>query len=269
MAEDVEEVIAKFAAELNRRAKEDPQVAAALLALAKGYKPSKRYGKGYTPPAELKLNGIPTTVVDPHNEALYYWVKAQREHGTKPALLVHVDDHPDLYCANTHITDVIGPGRNLTDAPLDQVWALSQQFNIAAFIEPAVVEGIILPTVFWYQPYTKTMRRYHHDPCSPKAIDFVLFYERKVPPYSFSETPDGPFIWDIDLDAFSCLGRKADSHDEIDKRLATTERVLGAFGEKPVCITLATSQTPERYLRKRDIDYVTEKTLDMLERITR
>ncbi len=81
--------------------------------------------------------------------------------------------------------------------------------------------------------------------------------------------PNGPRIWDIDLDAFSCNSRKADGNEGIDGRIATTERVLSGFGQKPVCITLATSQTPDRYLRKRDVVYVTEKTLAMLERITR
>lgn len=273
MVEDgVSDVVSDFAAKLNRLAKEDPQVATALLAVLTGHKPPKRYVKQYTPPAELTLNGIPTTVVDPHNEALYYWVRALREQDTsEPALLVHVDDHSDLYRADAQITDIIGPGRNLTDAPLDQIWALSQHLDVAAFIEPAVVDDILLPTVFWYQPYTRTMGRYHYNPGSPKAkaMDFILFSERKVPPYSFSEVPDGPQIWDIDLDAFSCLERRADSHDDIDKRIETTERVLSAFGKKPVCITLATSQTPERYLRKRDIGYVTEQALNMLERITR
>ncbi len=178
MAEDaVSKTIGEVIAQLNRLGGDDPQVAAALVALARGEKPPKRYKKQYTPPVELQLNGIPTTIVDPHNEALYYWAKALREqHTPQPALLVHVDDHSDLYSANMSMTDVVGPGTNLIDAPLDQVWRFSQHLNIAAFIEPAVADGILLPTVFWHQPYTKTMKRYHYYPASEKAIPFIFFF---------------------------------------------------------------------------------------------
>lgn len=259
-----------LAAHLSRLAKEDPQRAMALAALVRGEQPPKRYSKEYTPPSELKVNGIPTTVVDPHNEALYYWVKALREQpAPRPALLVHVDHHSDLYDADIDVEAVIGSNATLATATLKMVRAVSQCLNIATFIEPAATAGIILPTVFWYQPYTKRMRRYHYSTTSKRFMHFTLFSDRKAPPYTFSDVPDGPRIWDIDLDAFSCNSRKADGHEGIDGRIATTERVLSGFDQKPICITLATSQTPLRYLRKNDVAYVTEKTIEMLERITR
>lgn len=257
-----------LAAHLACLAKEDPQRAVALMAIVRSEQPPKRYGKQYTPPSELKVNGIPTVVVDPHNEALYYWVKALREQpAPRTALLVHVDHHSDLYDANIDVQAVIGSNATLATAPLEQVRAVSQCLNIAEFIEPAVTDGILLPTVFWYQPYTKRMKKYCYSTSSRKLMQFTLFSDRKLPFYSFSDVPDGQRIWDIDLDAFSCNSRKADGNEGIDGRIATTERVLSGFGQKPVCITLATSQTPLRYLRKNDVAYVTEKTIAMLERL--
>lgn len=259
-----------LAAHLVRLAKEDPQRAMALAALVRGEQPPKRYGKEYTPPSEIKVNGIPTTVVDPHNEALYYWVKALREQPPpQPALLIHVDHHSDLYDADIDVQAIIGNGATLATATLNMVRAVSRCLTIAAFIEPAATAGIILPTVFWYQPYTRRMRRYQYSTTSKRLMHFTLFSDRKLPPYSFSDVPDGPRIWDIDLDAFSCNSQKADGNEGIDGRIATTERVLSGFGQKPACITLATSQTPLSYVRAKDVAYVTEKTIEMLERITR
>lgn len=45
----------------------------------------------YTPPRELNTCGIPTAIVDPHNEVLPYW-----ENVGKGAVVIHVDKHDDM-----------------------------------------------------------------------------------------------------------------------------------------------------------------------------
>ncbi len=83
-------------------------------------------------------NGIPVTIFDNHNHALYFWYEA-RSNGILQdgATLVHIDEHSDLW-ENTFTLqkpDSLDMGR---------VFEFTNfECNVGNYIKPAMAEGLI------------------------------------------------------------------------------------------------------------------------------
>lgn len=217
----------------------------------------------YTPPRELSIHGVPIAIVDPHNEAFYFWAKYCRGLD-KPAFLVHIDSHSDAGSSRRHA------GKPLSEMNDKEAWQYTQELTIESFIEPAVRERLINPVVLWqdvvadmvniYQPREGRLAFSHSFPLAHGAPPTELVGYLTPP----------PLIWDIDLDAFALCFPSTPEREtapaDIEKRIGEARCFLSACA-RPNVVTIARSQTPETYCPPTQVDYVEERTLRMLDEV--
>lgn len=163
-------------------------------------------------PGTLKYTaGIPTALVNDHNEVFFYWWKF----GMKDAVLFHVDAHPDMDC-NVKVEEELSSGYDYS------------KLSIANFICPAMYHGLI-SSVYWLNPHSIEKRQLQHikEARSQLVLDqessFINGEERLKYIWKYNDdfkvsngegyglSADNLFIpqhsqliLDIDLDAFCC-----------------------------------------------------------------
>ncbi len=203
------------------------------------------------------IEGIPTGIVNNHNEAFFYWM----ESNLKKATLFHVDAHPDMKNA-VYIKKV--------ESAYDY-----DKMNTANFICPAVNLEII-SSIYWMNPHSierrlqelgltetgfkKPLKSYRQENKSyflQKKFNYLWgsFHlelgKGEIKTKDNLAIPQGPLILDIDIDAFCCHLTKTirylpvseqvyDGVSGFEKRIDETIDVLATL-PRPYLITIATS----------------------------
>ena len=189
-------------------------------------------------PDIIKIAGIPTAIVDNHNEVLRYWKGRNRT-------LFHIDAHSDMG------GEIPYYGKHLKDY-YDKV-------SIANFICVATHFKIV-SDVYWLNPHSEETRlQYFGDEEHsietklglPNHIKWKLNQQMLLRRNMYNHNVDikGDFILDIDLDAFSCItgftnGRIPEGHDSeqgYEKRIQQTMETLVKL-KYPKIITIARSR---------------------------
>lgn len=220
-------------------------------------------------PRELEIHGVPVVIVDPHNEAFYYWAQA-RDWQVEAPTLIHIDAHSDTASADEKLfSDYFKT--SFRKASPEDCWRYTQELNIAQFIEPAAQYRVIKPTMFWYdagQP--KPLQGYRHDRRGREMTHLWDETEERGWYKASYLLEKAPVIWDIDLDAFSLAvpGSSAvrTRPEYTQGFFRCTEAFFGKCA-KPVLVTIAESQTPETYVPPSQLDSIREQTIEMLERL--
>lgn len=252
----------------------------------------KRFGleppesRNYAYPRMEKIAGIPTVIVDPHNEVLPFWYMK----GKAPGTLIHIDNHPDT-------TDFTMSLEYLEEKGIVDMVVYSKYFQtVGSFISAAVFYGLV-ESVYWINPredlIVKLGRR--HNPDITKLVTqadgrlvWDVNYHPRLPPgleITFEkmaeEIPNNkPIILDIDLDAFECVEDKdyklrkclsLGTYNLLRKSKGVSKR-FKVFNRlerlpKPSRITVARSQTPIRYTPKSKVNYLEKRVLSELKRI--
>jgi len=84
-------------------------------------------------PRELEIHGVPVVIVDPHNEAFYYWTNyrtEKRDWRAEAPTLIHVDAHSDM--ASAYENPFSDYSRTSFLLIFDS--ELASNFNISSFI---------------------------------------------------------------------------------------------------------------------------------------
>ncbi len=241
-------------------------------------------------PLELQIAGIPTVIVDDHNEVLPFW----SHFDTKPFVLLHVDAHHDLWCRNG-----IG-AKSIRYKRQTNKWRkstyTSRRIDDGNFICWAVHQGIVgamyhynprnVQSVAHYGTIELGKRDSWNQDCLATRIQKGRIVWDRIYCY---QKPEGqikndrevveelsslnyPLILDIDLDAFfslDSLPRLTSGTNQLIRttyleRIAKTEGFLRQL-PKPELITIARSHksgyfTPKRYVRcfqKETINFLT------------
>lgn len=228
-------------------------------------------------PRTMEIHGVPVAIVDPHNEAFYFWALARRELREAP-LLIHVDSHSDMASVQRAPFFKNAFDKPIEEARKDELWRYTRLLFINDFIEAGVVEGLIKPDAAWFDPWGHggNLHWYRHQAPQRYAMDHMnceeIRYGHSPSGASTQRLKSHPLVWDIDLDAFSLCNPstpgKTLQQKYVDKRFNRTFEFLRHCG-RPSLVTIAESQTPETYCPPRHLDYVTEKTLEMLEEVLR
>lgn len=171
---------------------------------------------------------IPVYVVNEHNEAFYAWHRARFEgHLPEPLDLFHVDAHDDMDRVESLRRSLYFPPGS-RDGYLEYYKDFAaQELDIASFIIPGVLTGLIRNIYFIYPPWRKYQRRRKEfNVASAFGEGQVLKYGMKKDPQASSDLfnqslPDlksyhytmtaaervpkkRQVILDIDLDYFAC-----------------------------------------------------------------
>ncbi|MFC1682051.1 hypothetical protein ACFL0X_00350 [Nanoarchaeota archaeon] len=216
----------------------------------------------YSAPEEMLINDVPTTIVDPHNEAFFYWAMAYRkrcERGLEPTRLIHVDRHADNYERDINVEG------GIKGCSPKKLWEIVREFRIAELIEPALKYGIIQEGHIWYNPWPHPDRERIH-------IRSTKLNERDHPTKRLIDFQDdeSPIWLDIDLDAFDCIkfGQSLTySSGTIKSRIAITRDFLLQM-PRPDLITIALSQIPVTYVNPKTVRKTLKMTLQMLQSVT-
>ena len=248
------------------------------------------------------ISGIPTGIVNNHNEVLYYWVNS----GLRDATLFKVDAHADMvdYCLYDKY-----------DKNLDY-----NNFDIADFNCPAIYHGII-NEIYWHNPHSlernlQNMRFVEtklrikkvdvdvKKSLSPNWKDCGPLYRWKLEEKEKERIFCGkgavikpeemkiafPFIADFDLDGFCChqinsinnhpkpsYDGVANFKQRIDESISLLEKlpklIISRDKEKlpkPNLITIARSQgykQNDNYVPLEKVDEVQEKLIKRLKEI--
>ena len=229
-----------------------------------------------------RIKGIPTYVIDGHQEAYHLW----RKLGVKGKSLVHVDAHSDMWDCVEKIQDG------------------SYNPNCGNYLLPSIKQKIV-KDVWWINPFSvskyclnlvdkeHTPNTITYNSCNQKKVFWenetfrrkVTFGER-LPTYQNPEIGERQYILDIDLDAFSCcraipllefpnpnslnekqrwLSEEKNYPERISRVLSTLEKL-----EKPEMIIIAESQEKNHqkpYIRPKYVRSVKRKLILGLERI--
>ncbi len=235
-----------------------------------------RWGLGLsrTEPERLKIAGIETLVVDPHNEVLPLWFGLK-----SPAVLVHVDEHQDMgmrvsfsYARKHGVKTIEDFSRNY--------------LGIGSFIVPAILEGRVLaayhlaPRNSYIQAFGSVSSDGVRSPFKP-VLDKKIFDKRIIDTAAWQECLNSsriseedlasdlnsghPVILDIDLDAFH-LFPEDKTEEPYAPRLAWTKSLLERL-PKPEVITMAYSQTPDCFVDPKLLPQLRRDCIEMLEGI--
>jgi hypothetical protein len=202
------------------------------------------------------------SVVDGHNQAFYYWLKAKTAQKFGPAILAHFDAHDDMLSSarTVALAKRDNPKLKIRSAA-DYAYA-DKGLNVANFICAAAHHKIV-GSAYWFDPRSDHVVAYGD--CSGLRTRIednrIRWEEKRIPPHrempvraAIKEitTREEPIILDIDLDVY--LASKASRDDlrvsgALIKKHATyvTNVVKKIPAERVVAVTLATSQKPIQY----------------------
>jgi hypothetical protein len=232
---------------------------------------SENRRRNYTEPRILKVAGIDTVVVDPHNEVFSFWHHAIKGSEKGRAVLLHVDKHSDM-----------GSSKDVFTLEYDDVEDYAKNgLGIGSFIAPAVCYGLV-GSIYWIDPEEDIRVNCYGEIKNNGQVDFPIAFPstKGVVWRSFGELVgesrdevfindfigyNGNLILDIDLDAFECSDVQFDS-GKGDKRIKRLEGLLVGL-PRPNLISIARSQTPYCFVPPERVDYLEASTLEMLERV--
>ncbi len=239
----------------------------------------------YTEPEEMEIAGIPTIIVDPHNEVFEFWYN--HLHGNAvPSVLIHVDNHPDMSYGAMTFEEAAKCTKDLVMTPKKY----SKVFlNMEDFICTAVFNKL-LSGIYWINPREEFVTTYGKVGSSVdrKVSTYdergIIFWQNEddtglgFPVYEdlsikkfYEELETGKrqsvgreIILDIDLDAFE------DRHDSIrvgyESNLEKTIDLLSKIS-KPRLISIARSQTPYCFTPPEHVDEIQDAVIRELNRI--
>ena len=203
-------------------------------------------------PQELKIAGIDTLIVDPHNEAFTQWEKSRK----KPAILLHIDLHGDM-------------GDDMATVETVEGWGVAKK-NYAIslgqghFIVAAVHYGIV-GAIYHFDPRKDFILAYGrlnngsivYTPATKEVNGMIKWASQNIPipeaiaiPQFLEQTGSTlPWVLDLDLDALLCsyAPQDYDMPEALYKQRLEKINALLAFLPKPEAITIARSQSPEAY----------------------
>ncbi len=231
----------------------------------------------YTPPMKTSVAEIPTVIVDPHNEVFSFWwkmFKGSHRNSQTPATLIHVDAHEDMGCGSRTLESLVSEGRILTIEEYAK-----NHLDIASFISPAIYYDIV-DSVYFFDPRKNGEKRqvYVFNTTTIREKGGRIFWDELTNKFIHSselaqdlQTFQGPIILDIDLDAFDCIydrknNLKYDRKNNlkiVNARLSYTNYLLEQL-PTPSLITIARSQTPGIYCSSDSVNYLQERTIEML-----
>ncbi len=217
----------------------------------------------------MKISGIPTYVIDGHQEAFRLFMDL----GIKNKSLVHVDNHSDMWDGTKK--SMIGSNRG------------KFQPRCCNYIIPSIYEKHI-NDVWWVNPYSFTkycLNLFEHGSSIDSLIELYntsnssmlywksqKFNKRVVHGIGFQNhqlpsIKNRSYVLDIDLDAFSCCrGLTNSEHEDPSEknyasRIDRTIDTLAAIGHKPEIIIIAKSQ--ERHIKN---SYVSRRLVGPVKR---
>ncbi|MBI2134033.1 UPF0489 family protein [Candidatus Woesearchaeota archaeon] len=218
----------------------------------------------YTPPKELKIAGIETIVVDPHNEVLFYWKSC---FNGEPFLVLHIDSHSDMVAWDVKPIDIAMKGN------ID--WRAYSQLHvgISSFISTAAYYGLINTLLFYNPRFPEYMAIYglnaplkNLTKLSTNTINWVngepqtraiIRFSNKYRDVKLSNTR---IIVDIDLDGIVLEGHP-NPNPEVS--INSAMQWLAQF-PKPNLITIARSQTPQTFAPPELVNEMEEKVVKAL-----
>jgi hypothetical protein len=254
---------------------------------------SKR--SGYSPSKKMKIAGIDTLIVDPHNEVFPSWDNIF----LRSAVLLHIDHHPDMKDKIRTLESAC-----LSHSRSDITKYSKQELDIESFISAGVHLGMI-GVVYHIDPRFKSVFAFGrvsngklaNQPTTTDYEGFVRWkdaHKRNIEsPFcefiSYEELVNdlrgytGPIICDLDLDAFNCvtdippasnydalieafikgydLNRELDSQTSL--RLQKVVRLLSEI-QTPDLITIARSQTPKIFTPADSVDIIEATVINEL-----
>jgi len=236
----------------------------------------------YTPPRSFKIAGIDSLVVDPHNEVLPHWYKTPNP----PAVLVHIDKHPDMDTINTTTFETVK--KEWSWESIDSISKYAKHcISVSDFISVAIHYGLV-GVVYYFDPREDNIKAYGRvmngelvNRPKTKENDSGMI---KWNPETTSPIPQSisiiqsiedlskckyPIILDIDLDAYLCTKDLNGQDPSVAKiRFQNVEDVISKL-PKPTIITLARSQSPTLWCPMDKVDHFERKTIDYLESLYR
>jgi hypothetical protein len=170
---------------------------------------------------------IPLSIVDEHNQAFYYWFKARHDGFiNKPLDLFHVDAHDDMGRPQTFRQSLFSSAEPQAEILEYYRRFVETELNIANFILPAVLAGLVRNIYFIYPSWRHFKPRRRHSNISSafgegrilkygmRAAEGMAAGARKALPDLTSYTyfqrdirslpQNKQVILDIDLDYFAC-----------------------------------------------------------------
>ena len=224
--------------------------------------PHREFEKNYTPPIVFQIAGIPTAIVDPHNEVVHFWAQLGR-----PVVVLTFDKHQDVSPVPAR------NGQGLLQYIRTVVWN-------GGFIPAAMNEGIVA-ALYHFNPYYPVTAMDYGRVRDGRVVESAPFWvdNRKevrvepkyLKPWGVSlgrmlrdiRSSGLPFVVDIDLDALLCEHKVRLGYG---LRLRTALWLCSHL-PRPGFITIATSQTPRSYVPKNDVEQVKRDTVTGLLRI--
>lgn len=231
----------------------------------------------YTHPKEIRIQSIPTVIVDPHNEVLPFWMGAADR---QALLLMHIDYHDDMFSASEFVQPKFKWLRDV------QIKRYAKKTHCGSFILPAINLGAV-KEVYWYMPQKDQLKTPKDN--STTVIDGQIVWKNGKIGYHYDKVgysypnlndvqlaqapvnirnSDLPIILDIDLDAFLCTDEASiGSQDDVLIRLERAREFISSVGKKPAIITIARSQTPVAYVPFDKVNEIQALTISMLNEV--
>lgn len=230
----------------------------------------------YTPAEHINIGEIPVVVVDPHNEVFSFWA----EHVKEPAVLLHIDNHPDM-STGAYTTETVANGSGSVG------WEeyAKNHLAIGNFISAGVHYGFI-SSVLWVDPRAGEVSRYGRVSSESQAplltreqggrirwktdSGLSALFEKTTTSEVINELGDAqnPLMLDIDLDAIECIRDSVpDLSGEISRvRINRLTRLLSSL-PRPLGITIARSQTPRVYTPPSRVDKIQRGVMKSLSQV--
>lgn len=168
--------------------------------------------------------GVPMTIVDNHNHALYFWYEARsRGYFSTPLALVHIDEHSDKRSSHVRLP--------VNATPQEAFVYTNRDVNVGNFIQPLLENGFF-SSYEWVADEAGCQRVL-------RGLEESSFETRKEKNLSPEVTTKGfsyvttPFVLDFDVDFFS------PQLDYMDWDLRV--RTVRALARRASYITIATS----------------------------
>ncbi len=208
------------------------------------------------------IAGIPTQIVDSHNEVYPFWAKS---HKRKRRTLIHIDNHADME----------GIAHANTWETLEEY---SHNLEIDDFIIPSIHYGFI-NEIYWINPREDFIIFYEQKNLITKESGDIIDWQRKInqkiPIHEFQNhlSKRKEIILDIDLDAFldrhdrdRYLNLLGNETDFIDRRIQIMQEIIKNV-QKPDLITIATSAYDVPFTPREHVGYILREVQKSVEEI--